>query len=61
MPEDLSLALPFIEKVSQAFNVPILKLDGYEADDIIGTLAKKPKKMGLKWFTWSRQTKISGN
>lgn len=48
MPEDLSLALPFIEKVSQAFNVPILKLDGYEADDIIGTLAKKAEKDGFE-------------
>ena len=41
MPEDLAAQLPFIIRVCEAFNLPILKYDGYEADDIIGTLAKK--------------------
>lgn len=47
MPEDLAAQLPYIERVCEAFGVPILKMDGYEADDIIGTLARKAatKKM----------------
>jgi DNA polymerase-1 len=47
MPEDLSTQLPYIIRVCEAFCIPILKMDGYEADDIIGTLAQKvaAKKM----------------
>jgi len=47
MPEDLSTQIPYIVRVCEAFCIPILKMDGYEADDVIGTLAKKvaEKKM----------------
>jgi DNA polymerase-1 len=41
MPEDISKALPFIMRLTEAFNIPILVKPGFEADDIIGTLAKK--------------------
>ena len=41
MPEDLSAAIPYIFKLIEGFNIPIITYDGYEADDIIGTLAKK--------------------
>lgn len=41
MPDDLSSQMPYIIKVCEAFNIPILKMDGFEADDIIGTLAQK--------------------
>lgn len=47
MPADLSLAIPYIYKVVEAFNIPSLFLDGYEADDLIGTLAKKAEKEGF--------------
>ncbi len=40
MPEDLSAALPNIKKLCGAMNIPVVELDGYEADDIIGTFAK---------------------
>src|SRR4029079_1093928 len=39
MPEDLTSQLPWIERVCEAFCIPVLKYDKYEADDIIGTLA----------------------
>ena len=39
MPDDLAAQLPYIVRVCEAFNVPILKMDGFEADDLIGTLA----------------------
>ncbi len=50
MPEDLSASIPYIVKLIEGFNIPILKLDGYEADDIIGTFAKKAEKEGFETF-----------
>ena len=41
MPEDLSSAIPDVKRLIRAFNLPVLELDGYEADDIIGTLARE--------------------
>jgi DNA polymerase-1 len=40
-PEDLLEALPDIKKIIEGFNIPIMELDGYEADDVIGTLSKQ--------------------
>ena len=48
MPEDLASQLPYIVRVCEAFNLPILKYDGFEADDIIGTLAKKAAEKDLQ-------------
>ncbi len=50
IPEDLALAIPYVQKVCEAFNIPVLFLDGYEADDIIGTLAKKAEKEGFDTY-----------
>jgi len=50
MPEDLSTALPYIFKVILGFNIPVITSDGYEADDIIGTLAKKAEAQGYTVF-----------
>ncbi|NDK56870.1 DNA polymerase I [Pontibacter fetidus] len=47
MPEDISLAIPYCKKIVEAFNIPVLILDGYEADDIIGTMAGKAEKAGF--------------
>ena len=41
MPEDISKALPYIMKITEAMRIPLLIRPGYEADDVIGTLAKK--------------------
>ena len=43
-PEDISTAIPWVKEIVKAFNIPILELDGFEADDVIGTLAKKAEK-----------------
>lgn len=48
MPEDLKSQMPYIKKVCEAFNLPILKMDGFEADDIIGTLARKVAEKGMQ-------------
>ncbi len=44
MPEGISSALPYIMKITEALNIPLLVMDGYEADDIIGTLAKEAEQ-----------------
>lgn len=43
-PEDITVSIPWVKEIVNAFRIPILELDGFEADDIIGTLAKKAEK-----------------
>ncbi|MEE1946575.1 DNA polymerase I [Pedobacter sp. KR3-3] len=50
MPEDLSKALPYVFRLIEGFNIPVITLDGYEADDIIGTLAKEAERQDFKVF-----------
>lgn len=49
-PEDISIALPYIRQIVEAFNIPIVMLQNYEADDIIGTLAKQAEKEDFKVY-----------
>ena len=44
-PEDIRLAVPIIKELLDAFNIPILQCEGFEADDVIGTLATKAGQM----------------
>ncbi len=46
-PEDITAALPYIEKIVSGFNIPIVTKEGFEADDVIGTLAKQAEKQGF--------------
>ena len=41
MPEDIRKAVPIIKELLQAYRIPVLQVDGFEADDVIGTLAKR--------------------
>lgn len=50
MPEDLSKSIPYIFRLVEGFNIPLITKDGYEADDIIGTLAKKAEKEGFTTY-----------
>ncbi len=50
MPEDISISIPYILKLIDAFNIPLLSVDGYEADDVIGTLAKSAEKNGFDTY-----------
>lgn len=50
MPEDLSAAMPYVIKLILGFNIPVITSDGYEADDIIGTLAKKAEQQGYQVY-----------
>lgn len=49
-PEDILAAVPDIKKLVKAFNIPCMELDGYEADDVIGTLSKQAEKMGYEVY-----------
>lgn len=50
MPEDIEKSLPYIEKIIAAFNIPLLVKNGYEADDVVGTIVKKAEKQGFKCY-----------
>jgi DNA polymerase-1 len=49
-PEAISLAVPYIEQILEAMHIPVVVVPGFEADDIIGTLAKKAETAGYKTY-----------
>jgi len=50
MPEDLAKALPYVFKLIEGFKIPVITKDGFEADDIIGTLAKEAEQAGFQVY-----------
>jgi DNA polymerase-1 len=50
MPEDIRYGIPKVKEIIRGFNIPILEMDGYEADDIIGTLSKQACTQGFEVF-----------
>jgi len=49
-PEDIRLAVPIIKKLVEAYNIPVLEVPGFEADDVIGTVAKQAEQAGFEVF-----------
>ena len=49
-PEDIKKAVPIIKDILKAYNIPILQADGFEADDVIGTLATKAGQQGIQTY-----------
>src|SRR4249920_2054633 len=49
-PEDLLEAIPDIKRIIEGFNIPCMELDGYEADDVIGTLSKQAAGVGYEVY-----------
>ena len=49
-PEDIRSSIPWIKKIIEAYNIPVVEAKGYEADDVIGTLAKQAEKEGFKVY-----------
>ena len=47
MPDDLRDSIPYIIRLIEAFNIPVYGVEGYEADDVIGTLSKKAEQQGF--------------
>ena len=50
MPEELAAAIPHVKALCRAFHIPVLEIDGFEADDIIGTLVKRAEPAGFESF-----------
>ena len=50
IPEDLATAIPIVVKLCEAFNIPVIAMDGFEADDVIGTLARQAEKEGFETY-----------
>jgi DNA polymerase-1 len=48
MPDDLASQMPYIIRLCEAFNIPVINAPGYEADDVIGALATKAARQGLQ-------------
>ncbi|HEX8906903.1 MAG TPA: DNA polymerase, partial [Longimicrobiaceae bacterium] len=48
MPDELAVSLPRVRQLVEAFRIPVLELEGYEADDVIGTLARQAVENGLE-------------
>ncbi|MCH7656972.1 MAG: DNA polymerase I [Bacteroidetes bacterium] len=49
-PEDIKKSVPYIKKLISAYNIPVIEVEGYEADDTIGTIAKKAESKGFKVY-----------
>ena len=49
-PEDITVAIPYIKRILKAFRIPVIEVKGYEADDVIGTLATKAAKLGFTTY-----------
>ena len=49
-PEDIKAAVPIIKEVLDAYHIPVLEVAGYEADDVIGTIATKAGKAGVETY-----------
>ena len=50
MPEDMASQMEKLKEIIQAFNIPIIELPGYEADDVMGTLARRVEKEGVETY-----------
>ena len=47
MPEDLSIQIPYIKEITHGFNIPVIEMQGFEADDLIGTFKCRAEKAGF--------------
>lgn len=49
-PEDITLSVPYIKDIVKGYNIPVVEMAGYEADDIIGTLSRRAEKEGFTTY-----------
>lgn len=49
-PEEIKVAVPYIKRLIEGFNIPVIEEEGYEADDVIGTMAKRAEKEGYRVY-----------
>ena len=55
-PEAIKIAVPYIHKILEAMHIPVIEMEGYEADDLIGTLSKQAEKAGYMACCWPKQS-----
>lgn len=49
-PEAITVAIPYIKRILHAFHIPVVEVEGFEADDVIGTLSRHAEKQGFETF-----------
>ena len=49
-PEDITEAIPYIKKILEAYRIPVVEVDGFEADDVIGTLSRMAEEEGFTTY-----------
>ena len=49
-PEDITLAVPYIKRILEAYRIPVVEVEGYEADDVIGTLSRMAEREGFETY-----------
>lgn len=49
-PEDITLSVPYIKEILEAYRIPVIEIEGYEADDIIGTLSRRAEREGYTTY-----------
>ena len=49
-PEDITVAIPYIKRILEAFRIPVMEVPGFEADDVIGTLTRKAEQNGFTTY-----------
>ena len=49
-PEDITVAVPYIKEILAAYRIPVVEMEGYEADDVIGTLSRKAEEAGFTTY-----------
>ena len=50
MPEDIRISIPIIKEIIKAYNIPVIEVEGFEADDVIGTMSKKAESQGFTTY-----------
>lgn len=58
-PEDIKIAIPYIKDIIRAYRIPVVEVGGYEADDVIGTLAEKSRAAGFSTYIMSPDKDLS--
>ena len=58
-PEDIKIAIPYIKDIIRAYGIPVVEVDGFEADDVIGTLAVKGQRAGFHTYIMSPDKDLS--
>lgn len=49
-PEDITLSIPYIKRILEAYHIPVIEVEGYEADDVIGTLSRRAEHEGFTTY-----------